>query len=128
MATQNVIKIRSVTPRFRRAGMVFTRSETTIDASDLTNDQIALLKSEPNLVVTEAEQTLKDTETQADVNKAASLVSLIHELDVDDQSMWTTSGKPQASALENLHGGSVSAKERDAAWDAYQAQQSDGAE
>ncbi|PIP98547.1 MAG: hypothetical protein COW76_20510 [Shewanella sp. CG18_big_fil_WC_8_21_14_2_50_42_11] len=123
MATQKVLKIRSVTPSFRRAGLVFTAKESIVLASALTADQIKTLKSEPNLVVVESEQSDDEGDSQSDVNKIASLVELISELDVDKQELWTNGGKPQTSALENMHSGSVSAKERDSAWELYQAQQ-----
>lgn len=120
---QKVYKIRSVTPSFRRAGLAFTNQESTVFASDLTEDQIKAIKSEPNLVVTESEQPIDEDDSQNDEVKIASLVDLIGHIDIDDKPMWTNGGKPQTSALENMHGGSVSAKERDTAWEIYQARQ-----
>lgn len=129
MATQKAFKIRSVTPSFRRAGMLFSHEPIEIKASDLTDNQIKALASEPNLVVVEFEQPLDGApKDQSDEVKIASLVDLIGHMDIDDKAMWTNGGKPQTAALEEMHGGSVSAKERDVAWEMYQAQQGDGAE
>ncbi len=48
------------------------------------------------------------------------LITAIGRLSVDDTSLWTKSGEPQTSALENLVGFEVSAPMRDQAWEEYQ--------
>lgn len=130
MATEKSLKIRSVPPSFRRAGLSFTAKETTLSVSELSEDQIKALKSEPNLVVVEVDQPVNDAPGDQDTDdaKLATLVHLIGQIDVDDKPMWTNGGKPQTAALEDMHGGTVTAKERDAAWQLYQDQQGNGAE
>lgn len=134
MAKQKIFKVRSVPLRFRRAGMEFSQKETVLKAENLSEAQVKDLMSEPNLVVVVSEQeALSGAESEcrqpgSEAAKIASLVDLIANLDPEDKSMWTGSGLPQSKALEALHGGSVSATERDAAWEAFQAQQGVGAE
>lgn len=60
MVTQGVLKVRSATASFRRAGMVFTRDPRVIKVADLTDDQINAIKSEPNLVVVELDEAPAD--------------------------------------------------------------------
>lgn len=50
------LKIKAKKPGFRRAGFGFSDTEeTTILLSALTKDQVAALKAEPNLLVSEIE-------------------------------------------------------------------------
>lgn len=42
-------------PTFRRAGFTFTAEAQTIPLSDLSDEQVALLQSEANLVVSEVD-------------------------------------------------------------------------
>ena len=49
-----------------------------------------------------------------------SVADAIAQLDSEDSSLWTSQGKPQVDALENVLGRDVTAKERDEAWDAFQ--------
>lgn len=50
------------------------------------------------------------------------LVAAIAKLDPAREDHWTQGGKPECRALAEIIGRDVSAKERDAAWDAVQAQ------
>lgn len=46
--------IQSKTPRFRRAGIEFTRAGVSVDADDLSKAQLAAIEAEPQLSVTPA--------------------------------------------------------------------------
>jgi len=49
------LKVIARAPSFRRAGHVFGAEAKTIPMSDLTDDQVDLLKAEPMLVVQEVD-------------------------------------------------------------------------
>ncbi len=49
------LHVRSVGDRFRRCGRAFDRSGTLLDPAELSEDEIATLVAEPNLVVEEVE-------------------------------------------------------------------------
>ncbi len=49
------LKIVSRPESFRRAGYAFTGAATTIPLADLTDDQVAALRAEPQLVVVDTE-------------------------------------------------------------------------
>jgi len=53
-------------------------------------------------------------------SKIELIVKAISTLPIDDQSSWTSSGKPQAAVLSEILGENVSAGERDEAWQLYQ--------
>lgn len=53
---RQVLRVSARTERFRRAGLEFTRAERVLDKANLTDEQIARLKDEPYLLVTEAEE------------------------------------------------------------------------
>lgn len=66
-------------------------------------------------------------EPPADAERHARLVAAIAELDPENEAHFTKGGKPECDALATVSGiESVSAKERDAAWAEYQAQQAGG--
>jgi hypothetical protein len=50
--------VKSVAKTFRRIGMAFTNEAIHLDPSLLTDEQVAALKSEPGLVVTQATVTV----------------------------------------------------------------------
>ncbi|KAB7624326.1 HI1506-related protein [Alkalilimnicola sp. S0819] len=52
---QAVLRVRAPGGSFRRAGIRFGRHESVLAVKDLSDDQVAALKSEPRLVVTEGE-------------------------------------------------------------------------
>ena len=54
--------------------------------------------------------------------KGDPIVAAIRSLDTDDRSLWTRSGKPRVSAVEDVLGRDITAAERDKAWAAVQAQ------
>lgn len=55
MATQKVLRVTAKRDGFRRAGFAFGSAPVDLPIANLTKDQIELLKSEPMLVVVEAE-------------------------------------------------------------------------
>jgi len=50
---RNVLKVRALGERFRRAGLSFGPRETVLDVDTLTDEQLAALKAEPRLAVVE---------------------------------------------------------------------------
>ena len=54
-AKRNVLKVRAMGERFRRAGLAFGRNETVLYVDDLSADQIKALKAEPRLSVVEGQ-------------------------------------------------------------------------
>ena len=68
-------KVRAVPERgFRRAGMAFTRQETTVDVDEET---IAILKAEPLLVVVEIPEPEGGDGTDLDKRTNAELAELL---------------------------------------------------
>lgn len=55
-----------------------------------------------------------------DAERLAAIVSAIGELDKDNVSNWTTGGKPQIPAIQEITGWALTGKERDAAWESMQ--------
>lgn len=50
-----VLQVTSKRPSFRRAGFEFGPEAVTLEVANLSKDQVAALKAEPNLVVVEGE-------------------------------------------------------------------------
>lgn len=115
-----VLIVRAVVPRFRRAGLAFTKNPTTLVRADLTDDQIKQLKEEPNLVVTEGTVEDEPQDTAPPVSQRQQLAILIGKLNIDNGDLWTTSGKPKTSVLEAQIGRTVTAEERDEAFALFQ--------
>lgn len=55
-----------------------------------------------------------------DVAVSSKLIEAIGKLDPADDSLWTSDGRPQVSALSAITGEDVSAKDRNIAWGEYQ--------
>ncbi len=55
---------------------------------------------------------------EVDIDEA---IDAIAHLDPDDNDCWTKTGKPQVGPLEDYLGYDISAADRDAAWEQYQA-------
>ena len=53
------------------------------------------------------------------------VIDAIDHLDPDDPDRWTKTGKPQVVPLEDYLGYDISAAQRDAAWEQYQAKARD---
>ena len=58
LRTIKALAVKSVAKGFRRIGLAFTREATHLDPSLLTGDQLAAIKADPNLVVTEVKVTV----------------------------------------------------------------------
>ncbi|NPA72678.1 MAG: hypothetical protein GXO35_07600 [Gammaproteobacteria bacterium] len=138
--SQKKLRVRSIPRHFRRAGLSFSQTEVTLNAKDLSEEQIIALNSEPNLVVTKViekgaplflvgqntvVQQQSDSETDTPDISAADLVEHIALLNIDIAGNWTGDGKPQVKALEGAAGVYVTAALRDEAFDLYVAQQAE---
>lgn len=110
------IKVICAKDSFWRGGHRWTREPQTVDTENFTPLQLEQIGREPLLTVT----------LEADVETPpTSLADAIAKLLSDDpqkqnESWWTRDGKPEVGALTELTGARVSAKERDAAWEAAQ--------
>lgn len=58
---------------------------------------------------------------ETDPERLSDLLTAISELDPDNKDHYTEAGLPQVSALEEILDGDVTAAERDAAWEIYNA-------
>lgn len=59
------IQVHSKPPRFRRAGIEFTREKRVLDTHDLTTEQLAAIEAETMLVVERVESAAKSPSTLA---------------------------------------------------------------
>lgn len=121
---------------YRRGGIRFTKGENTVDAENLTTEQLQQIHQDPLLVVGEyadslslqgeADQSggtqgrLGDGTLPATVTEL-SLEQAFAQLQPDNPDHFTQSNQPQLSALEQLTGRRVTASERNEAWATYQA-------
>ncbi len=135
---------------YRRAGVAFKQGENSFPETAFTESQLAQLKADARLSVSFVaageiqtgqiasnstdEGTLDgsnalsgvidgDTTGPSANESTVSLVDAIGLLNPDDESHFTKGGKPEIKALEALIGGSVTAAERDAAWEEFKASQ-----
>ncbi|MCG9722114.1 HI1506-related protein [Shewanella sp. Isolate7] len=107
---------------YRRAGMALKRGENSIPLDDLSEAQVAALKADKRLRVSESEVASEEGRVDVpDGDKALSFSDAIAKLDPDNRDHFTGGGKPQCAALEALMGKAISASERDALWAEYQA-------
>lgn len=91
---------------FRRAGRAWSAAETVVDAADLKSEQVAALKADPMLIVTE------DADSRGDLIRAA-----FADLDPENAEHFTRGGKPELAALRERTGLSdLTAAERDRRW------------
>lgn len=128
---------------YRRAGLRFHKGQNTFDESEVTDAQLAMLKADTHLAVSVSEALQATTSTQEGGNQTDTsghngvvlgsggvpntLIEAITLLDPSNSDHFTTSGKPKTECLSELMKRSVSASERDEAWQqAQDAHQSDG--
>ncbi len=153
MGTAALLYIFSSAPDgYRRGGKRLVRGENAVDASTLTEDQLAQLHADPLLVVGEFavdadipslthSLALATTDQAApgqgggdpgalvpgalsgDVTGSMTLAQIFAELSPDNKEHFTGAGLPQLPILEQKAGRKVSAEERSAAWAEYKAQQ-----
>ena len=105
---------------FRRCGRAWSIQAATVDETEFNAEEWILLRAEPMLVVTAA-TTGSSTETNAvfvEMQKA--------DPEQKNQAWWTKGGAPELKELKK-RGLNISAKERDVAWQAYQAVKHQGA-
>ena len=106
---------------FRRAGREWPATPTVVATADFSADQLAALRSDPNLVVVPVKQ--EDAGPPPPLGDALTVldaVRLLAETTPRVDAHWLKSGKPSASALEDIIGANVTSADRDEAWDAYQ--------
>lgn len=117
------IRVHSKRAPYIRGGVRFGREAQDLDTEGLTEEQVAALYDDPNLVVQELEgapSTVEEATPGPGINE--DLVVAIAQLPDDG---WTQGGKPDAAALGKVAGVEVSAADRDAAWAEYQRRQSE---
>ncbi|UTV30165.1 HI1506-related protein [Photobacterium atrarenae] len=140
MAEETVIQSKLVVQSlahdgYRRAGMAFKPGENIIPENSITCSQLAMLQADPRLAVLGTDGAV----TQADPADGASgavvqepvsdgLIAAIGKLEPDNPDHFTTANKPQVDALEKLVGRSVTASERDDAWEDFQRMEAEKAE
>lgn len=94
------------------------------DPVELTDDQAAPLRAGNDPAVNPVEVDTRAPTGDVDETpppigpdqRQAAIIAEIGKLPLDDDTLWTNSGKPDASALSERLGFRISAAERDAAW------------
>lgn len=109
-----IIKVRSKSPGFRRAGILFTAEGVELDTKDLGKDQLAAIKAEPMLVI-EGAKPAKPSEPTDPAERIASVKTAVAKLDKNDAALWTRDGRPSLDVLSDAAGFRVAAAERDQA-------------
>lgn len=124
-----IIKVRSKSPSFRRAGLSFTKEAVDLNTEDLSKKQLAALKAEPMLIIEEAEPERKSGSNGNDDNKGGgqqngsadpaermvAVKAAIAKLDKNNAALWTRDGRPNLDALSEAAGFRVTPAERDQA-------------
>lgn len=109
-----IIKVRSKSPSFRRAGILFTAEGVDLDTNDISKTQLAAIKVEPMLVLEEAKPA-KPSEPTDPAGRIAAVKAAVAKLDKADAALWTRDGRPNLDALSDAAGFRVAAAERDQA-------------
>lgn len=124
-----MIKIQAKIDGFRRAGVAHSMKPIEYEDDFFSDHQMKLLEDEPNLIITKSDSDKSDPPAKEEL-----LVTAISKLDTDkaNKGHWTGKGAPQTAALEavlkEMLGKSVtvSAAERNAAYETYQKNQNSG--
>lgn len=136
--TQDNVPVLMVVSRqpngYRRAGLAFNKGDNHLPLAELSDEQVAAIKADTRLKVFETSMAVDSTGSLDIPNGDPSLTSqdttapvplsfaeAIAKLDKANNEHFTSSGKPQCSALEALMGQPISAAERDAQWAAFTA-------
>lgn len=136
--TQEQVSVLMVVSRqpngYRRAGLAFNKGDNPLSLAELSDEQVAAIKADTRLKVFETSMAVDSTGSLDIPNGDPSLTSqdttapvplsfaeAIAKLDKANNEHFTSSGKPQCSALEALMGQAISAAERDAQWAAFTA-------
>ena len=116
---------------FRRCGMAHAAGPTVYDPGRWTEGELARFEADATFTVTRG-----DVEASSDGNdgsgkggekkpepsdpaaRQAAITAAIGLLDSNHEANWTKSGQPDATALTEIVGWQVSAKERSEAWKA----------
>ncbi|MBY6223563.1 HI1506-related protein [Ferrimonas balearica] len=107
---------------YRRAGLAFEKGDNTLDATGLTEAQLAQITADPRLRL-EGQGDSVSAVSGAAISSAPALTlaQALAQLQPDNPDHFTQSGKPKTEALEALVKQPVSAKARDSVWAEYQA-------
>lgn len=121
MATLKVPALSVVSSRegFRRTHRAWSKTPTIIKLSELSDEEILMIKGEPMLTVTEVEideEVVDPSGALSKEERLAAIVNAIAQLDKEDGALWKSDGAPNAAAIGALTGFAVSAAERDEAW------------
>lgn len=137
--TQDNVSVLMVVSRqpngYRRAGLAFNKGDNPLSLAELSDEQVAAIKADTRLKVFETSMAVDSpgsldipnsdpSLTSTDTTTASvplSFAEAIAKLDKANNEHFTSSGKPQCSALEALMGQPISAAERDAQWAAFTA-------
>ncbi|MBN2060706.1 MAG: hypothetical protein JW882_09860 [Deltaproteobacteria bacterium] len=110
------IRISSKRENFRRCGMPHPKAPVEYPDDRFTEEDLEILKSEPMLTVEIIEDKgRKSSGNDEEIIEAAKKAAEAGEV--------TGSGKPKVEAIEAILGRSITASDRDSAWDKIQADQ-----
>lgn len=120
---------------YRRAGVQFTKGENEISLDHISPTQLAQIQADPRLVVKSGEGQGDGEANQGSGSEkllepdgmanGVSFADAVAKLDASNAEHFTGSGKPQVAALSELMGQTLSAKDRDEAWEALQQERGD---
>lgn len=136
--TQDNVPVLMVVSRqpngYRRAGLAFNKGDNPLPLAELSDEQVAAIKADTRLKVFETSMAVDSpgsldipngdpslTSQDTTAPEPLSFAEAIAKLDKANNEHFTSSGKPQCSALEALIGQPISAAERDAQWAAFTA-------
>ena len=122
---------------FRRAGRAWSREATVVAAGDLTEAQVRMLRADPNITIvptSDAPAAPPDAASEGPDGYLRGMAvadlrgwlirNACGELDPGTDDHFTAAGQPATAALEGVTGlASISAAERDFAWNRFQAGQ-----
>ena len=118
------------TDGWRRAGRVWMNTPTIVEAGDLDDAQMEMLRADPAVSVLDFNPDTDGLEPEPEavaraLTVAEARVELLHaamrELEPGNEDHFTAGGAPEIAALKRISGlASISAADRDAAWAAHQ--------
>ena len=118
---------------YRRGGVAFVRGENQLP-DDLSAAQLAAIAADPRIKLQAeplSESALVSTQGRVDAANSdtpLSFAEAVAKLAPDNKEHFTSGNKPQTAALTQLMGKQISAAERDALWQSYQAAQANASE
>ncbi|MDO6497329.1 HI1506-related protein [Photobacterium sanguinicancri] len=135
LIAQSIVVACSAHTGYRRAGLEFANGKNIIQADAITETQLAQLKADHRLAVSDATEQnpsvsqphttgpLDDAKLPDAVTafcKDGALTLAIANLDPENPDHFTSTNKPQVGALSQLVGRTLTATERDEAWACFQ--------